>query len=139
MPFCAACGKKYLDTANFYIACGISIQTQYPYKNDSNTIHSDSKLTQSSFGAKFIRREEKNAAITIMLGIALIIVSQTANFTKTRTYDTYDMNKRLGLPDPYNVHMLDQEITIDKEKKNLCLYGGLVLLAMGLYFNSRKQ
>ncbi len=89
--------------------------------------------TQYTFSAKI-------GLLIAIIGIGLIIHSQTANFTKTRTYDLYDQNKRMGLPDAYNNHMLDTETYIDIKKKNKFLYGGLICSIIGglLLASSRR-
>ena len=138
MAFCTKCGKQNPDVAKFCMGCGISI-SEVPNTYKENAGQATPQSLQNGILSKFIRREEKSAPITIILGIGLIIYSQSANFTKSRTYDMYDQDKRLGLPDSFNNHMLDVETTVDTEKKNLFLYGGLGLLAMGLYFNSRSN
>jgi|CXWL01.1.fsa_nt_gi uncharacterized membrane protein YvbJ len=139
MFFCTQCGKQNPDTAKFCTGCGVSISALQTFNKKEGFEQATSQSPQNGFFDKLRRREEKNSSVTIIIGIALIIISQTANFTKTRTYDTYDMDKSMGMQDAFNSHMLDTETTVDTKKKNLCLYGGLALLALGFYFSSRKS
>lgn len=69
--------------------------------------------------------------IIAVVGISLLIYSQSGNFTKTRTYDSYDINKQMGLPDAFNMHMLSSETSLDTNKKNKILYSGLIFLFIG--------
>lgn len=71
------------------------------------------------------------ATVILIMGIVLIIYSQTANFTKTQTYDDYNMNHQMGLPDAYNLHMNHTETTVDIKKKNTYLYSGLAFILIG--------
>ena len=76
--------------------------------------------------------------IASIIGVILLFVSQTADFTQsqTTTWDNYDLNKRMGLPDVFNNHMLDSETRtyIDTTKKNLVLFSGLAILVGGCIF-----
>lgn len=140
MGYCTSCGKQNAETAKYCYSCGTPIYTSTIQPSVSkSTVQTTLKSSTEGFWNKLIQREEKNAPITIIIGIALIIISQTANFTKTRTYDTYDMGKSMGMRDAYNPHILGKETYVDTKMKDFFLYGGLMLLAVGGYFVSRKQ
>ena len=74
----------------------------------------------------------KIGSLIMLVGVGLFIYSQAGDFKKTKTYDDYDFNKQLGLPDAFNMHMMHQESYIDKEKKNKFMYFGLGTFALGL-------
>jgi len=83
-------------------------------------------------GIEKIRNNKIGSGISfIVTGFILFIVYSTQDFTKTRTYDLYDSDARLGLPAPYRIHMLDTETYIDKETKNLVLFSSLAFFAIG--------
>lgn len=79
-------------------------------------------------------RKKQFGIILGIIGIVLIIISMNVTFTISRSYDLYDTNKQLGLPDAFNNHMRGTDTNIDIVKKNLFLFTGLFTLLSGVLF-----
>lgn len=86
----------------------------------------------------------KISQLLVLIGFGLTLYSFFGDFKKTRTYDGYDMDKNLGLPEPYRQHMLSTQVYEDKKQKNtfallggVCMISGLILGSIS--YSQRKK
>ena len=81
-----------------------------------------------------ILKQKQFGIFIAVIGIVLLIISQTVTFTISNSYDLYNTNKQMGLPDAFNNHMRGTDTYIDTVKKNLYLYYGLFIFLGGVIF-----
>ena len=86
----------------------------------SNDILEILQIDKSSENKRVVNtaKNRQIGLIVAIFGIALIIVSQTQEFTKTRTFDA-------------GYGFTDTDVREDKATKNLILYSGIIALIVG--------